>query len=71
MIFLGREITEQKDYSEKTAEMIDREVDALLSEATNRAKEVIEKHRDKLEILVSALLEKETLEQEELETILG
>ncbi|MFA5062329.1 MAG: ATP-dependent zinc metalloprotease FtsH [Patescibacteria group bacterium] len=71
MIFLGREITEQKDYSEKTAEMIDREVDALLSEATNRAKEVIEKHRDKLESLVKVLLEKETLEQEELETILG
>ncbi|MEK7681093.1 MAG: ATP-dependent zinc metalloprotease FtsH [Patescibacteria group bacterium] len=71
MIFLGREISEQRDYSEKTAEAIDGEVGGLLDEAMKRAKEIIVGHREKLEELVKALLEKETIEQEEIVLILG
>jgi cell division protease FtsH len=71
MVFLGREITEQRNYSEKTAEAIDKEVSALLVEAERRAKEVVEKYRNKLDEMVVELVEKETLEQEDVDRIFG
>jgi cell division protease FtsH len=71
MVFLGREITEQRDYSEKTAEAIDKEVSSLLAEAEKRAKEVVEKRKDKLEEMVAELMVKETLEQEDVDRIFG
>ena len=71
LIFLGREIHEQQDYSDKTAEEIDKEISALISEAEKRAKQIIEKNRDKMESLVKTLLEKETIEQEEIAKVLG
>ncbi|MBI2037528.1 MAG: ATP-dependent zinc metalloprotease FtsH [Candidatus Magasanikbacteria bacterium] len=71
MVFLGREITEQRDYSEKTAEAIDREVSGFLAEAEKRAKEVIDNRSPQLEAMVKELMEKETLEQEDVERILG
>ena len=71
MIFLGREITEQKNYSEKTAENIDKEISVLLLGAEKTAKEVIEKHRAKMEELVKVLMEKETVEQDDITRILG
>lgn len=71
MVFLGREITEQRDYSEKTAEAIDKEVSSLLAEAEKRAKEVVEKRKDKLEEMVAELMVKETLEQEDVNRIFG
>ena len=71
MIFLGKEITEQRDYSEKTAEGIDREVAVLLDEAIKRAKETIVEHKEKLEGLVKTLMEKETIEQDEVISLLG
>jgi len=71
MIFLAQEIHEKKNYSEKTAELIDAEVSRLLEEALVRAKEVIEKNRDKMDSLVKALLEKETVEQEEFRKLMG
>lgn len=71
MIFLGKEIHEQQDYSDKTAEMIDGEVSKLLSEAQQRAKEILENRKDKLEQMVAVLLEKETIEQDEIKEILG
>ena len=71
LVFLGKEIHEQKNYSEETASLIDREVSRLLREGQERAKEVITKHRDKLDAIVEVLLEKESIEREELEKIVG
>ncbi|RJO59666.1 ATP-dependent metallopeptidase FtsH/Yme1/Tma family protein [Candidatus Parcubacteria bacterium] len=65
LIFLGREITEQRDYSEKIAEAIDAAVDRFLKQAAETAKKVIRKYREALDAIVSALLDHETIEQEE------
>lgn len=70
MIFLGKEIHEQQDYSDKTAEKIDEEVIKIINEAQNKAREILESKRDKLEEMVAVLLEKETIEQEEIKEIL-
>jgi cell division protease FtsH len=69
MIFLGREIREQRDYSEKTAEAIDEEIRTLIGEATKTAREIIRKKKNKMETIVKILLEKETIEKEEFEEI--
>jgi cell division protease FtsH len=70
-IFLGGRTGEEKDYSEKTAEQIDEEVKILVVEAEKKARETVVKHREKLDRMVAVLLEKETIEQEEIETIMG
>lgn len=69
LIFLGREITEQRDYSEKTAESIDDELSALIRDAFDTAKTIITSSREKIENVVQLLLEKETLEREEFEAV--
>jgi len=69
LIFLGREIHEERDYSDKTAEEIDKEIKVILDEADKLARTVIEKNRDKLEKMVAMLLEKETIEQDEIKAI--
>ncbi|MBP6859626.1 MAG: ATP-dependent zinc metalloprotease FtsH [Candidatus Magasanikbacteria bacterium] len=69
-VFMGGGAVE-RDYSEKTAESIDREVSGLLAEAEKRAKEVVESHRPQLEEMVKELMEKETIEQEGVERIFG
>lgn len=69
LIFLGREIHEGKDYSEKTAELIDKEVSDLISDARKTAKRIIHEKKEKLEKIVSKLIEKETLERAEFEAI--
>ncbi len=71
LVFLGREIHETRDYSDKTAEIIDQEIRSLIAEAEKVAKKTIESNRDKLEKMVQALLEKETLEQDQIAEILG
>ena len=63
-------ITREKPYSEKTAEEIDREVKDLIDEAANRAREIIATNRSYLEKLKDALLEKETLEADEVADLL-
>ena len=63
-------ITREKPYSEKTAEEIDREVKDLIDEAANRAREIITTNRSYLEELKDALLEKETLEADEVADLL-
>lgn len=70
MIFLGREITAEKDYSEKIGEMIDDEVDKLIAKALLAAKKTLTTHRDALEAIAKALIEKETLEQDEFYNII-
>jgi len=68
-VFLGREIHEERDYSDQTAEEIDKEIKAILDEADKTARTVVEKNRDKLEKMVALLLEKETIEQDEIKAI--
>jgi cell division protease FtsH len=70
MIFLGREISEQRDYSEKVAEEIDEEVRRLIDKAYHTAKDVLTAHRDKLEDVVQRILVDETLEGDELTRLL-
>lgn len=62
MIFLGREITEQRNYSEAKATEIDSEVEAILSKAQKVATEVLEKHKDLLKIIAEKLIKEETIE---------
>jgi cell division protease FtsH len=71
MVFLGRDLGHQRDYSEKVAEQIDGEISAMLTEAMETARKVIREHRDKMEAIVAVLLEKETIEKEEFEKIMG
>ncbi len=69
MIFLGKEFTEQRDYSESVAEKIDIEVKELVSHAYQRALDILNEHRDVLEILADKLLEQETVDKSELDEI--
>ncbi len=71
MIFLGREISEQKDYSEKIAEKIDDEISRFISRAAEKAKKIIRSKNQELEQIVSLLLKQETIEKEEFEKLLG
>ncbi len=71
MIFLAQEIHEKKNYSERTAEMIDEEVSKLLEAAKATAQKILTEKRSVVEALVKALKTKETIEQEEFITIVG
>lgn len=71
MIFLGREIHEQRDYSEKVAERIDEEISELIKKGGEMAKEIIVSQKDALEKVAAALLEKETIEKNEFELLVG
>lgn len=71
MIFLAEEIHNKKNYSEKIAETIDSEINALLEEAKKRAQEVITAHYKELESVVKVLLEKETIEREDFLAAVG
>ncbi|PYL41649.1 MAG: cell division protein FtsH [Verrucomicrobia bacterium] len=68
-VFLGRDISRARDYSEATAEEIDREVRTLLDEAYQRAKQILTANRDKLDVIAKALLEFETLDGSQIEDI--
>ncbi|MEJ5347215.1 MAG: ATP-dependent zinc metalloprotease FtsH [Desulfosoma sp.] len=71
-VFLGREIVQHhRDYSEQTAIQIDQEVRRLVEENYKKAKDLLEKHRAMLEALAAALLEKETLENQDIEKIIA
>ncbi len=70
LIFLGRELHEQRDYSEKVAEKIDEEIMHYINEAAERARQVIREHKPKLEKIVAALLKQETLEKEEFDELM-
>ncbi len=71
LVFLGREIGEQRDYSEAVAEEIDSEVRRIVSEAYERARTTLTTHRDKLEIIAEALLEHETLDRADFEKLMN
>lgn len=65
MVFLGREISEQRDYSESVAEEIDRAVQNIINGEYERVRQLLQDHRDKLDLVAQTLLEVETLEAEE------
>lgn len=71
MIFLGREIHEQRDYSEKVAEKIDEEIAGFIKQGEKRAQNIVKEKREELEKIVVNLLEKETIEKDEFEKIVG
>ena len=71
LIFLGREISEQKDYSEKTAQLIDGEISKFISGAYTKACGIIKEQKPTLQKVVDKLMEQETLEKEEFEQIVG
>ena len=69
LIFLGREIAEQRDYSEAVAQQIDREVRRLVSEAYQKSKDIITQYRDSLDAVARRLMEVETITREEFESL--
>jgi cell division protease FtsH len=69
LVFLGREISEQRDYSEKIAEKIDQEVKSFVSLAYQEAKKILTEYRDTLDAIATRLLEVETLNREDFEEI--
>ena len=68
-VFLGRDFAEERNYSEDAAQKIDAAVRRIVEECHQRARQITEEHRDKLDVLVEALLEQETLTQEEIESL--
>ena len=70
LIFLGKDLAMHKNFSEKTAELIDEEVKKIINKSFNRAKELLEKNRSKLINIAEALLEKEILSSDEIEAIM-
>ena len=69
MVFLGREISEQRNYSESVAQNIDEEVKRLVEEAYEKAKEILREYDDKLVLVAEKLFEVETLSQAEFEEL--
>ena len=70
LVFLGREISEQRDYGDKTAEEIDEEIGRLVDGANRRALDILSSKRERLDQLAQRLIAKETLEGKELAELL-
>ncbi|MCW1888024.1 MAG: ATP-dependent zinc metalloprotease FtsH [Candidatus Moranbacteria bacterium] len=71
LVFLGREMHEEKNYSEKTAEAIDNEVSRLIDEAFKRATDILIQRKSTLTLLAETLLEKETIEKAEFDKLVS
>jgi len=71
MVFLGREISEQRDYGDRIADDIDEEINSLISEGYNTASKILTENRDILTRVAERLIVKETLEAEELDLLFG
>ena len=69
--FLGRDIMEDRNYSEDVAKSIDQEVKKIIDEGYQRAEQLLIENRDRMEEIVKVLLEKETLVREEFEVLMG
>jgi cell division protease FtsH len=69
LVFLGREIGEQRNYSDEIAKQIDEEVRAIIDKAYERATEVLTTHRDRLVALAEKLVAEETVDAETFETL--
>ena len=71
LVFLGRDLMEERNYSEETARVIDEEVKKIVDSCYSKAKVLLKANMDKLKTLSVALLEKEVLDGEELKRMLG
>ncbi|HBR80214.1 MAG: ATP-dependent zinc metalloprotease FtsH [Candidatus Uhrbacteria bacterium GW2011_GWE2_45_35] len=71
MVFLGREIHEARDYSEKTAQEIDEEINRIITRAREVACGIIKQERSKLNLVAKTLLEKENIEKDEFEKLMS
>lgn len=69
LVFLGREISEQKDYGDKVADAIDEEVNKIIQQAHETAEKILTENKSKLVLLAEKLIAQETLEGEELESL--
>ena len=70
-VFLGMQYTQGRDYSEEIAGKIDREIEALISEAYSRTENILNEHMDMLHVVAKALIEREKLERDEFETLMS
>jgi len=70
-VFLGKDISEDRDYSDETARAIDKEVSGMLDDAFETATSILKKHRETLDSVAKGLLEKETLEKEDFNAIVS
>lgn len=70
-LFLGREIAQHKDYSEETARRIDQEVHKILDRCMDETRTILTEHRDQLDQLTEALVEKETLDDKDIREMFG
>ena len=69
-VFLGRDFADHQDYSAETSKRIDDEVERIMREAHARAREVLEAHRDRMDTMAAVLLERETIEGDEVVALL-
>jgi cell division protease FtsH len=69
-VFLGKEIHEQRNYSEKIASEIDTEIEKFIADAYKKATEVIQENKEKLEKVTKRLMEVEVIEKEEFEALM-
>jgi cell division protease FtsH len=70
-VFLGKDMTRERNYSEETAATIDKEIHRLLSSAYEGAKRILTENKDALDRIAAALLERETLDGEELDKVIA
>jgi cell division protease FtsH len=68
-IFLGREFAQRREISERTAQMVDDEVKRLIDEAYARATQILTDHRELLDRIAVALLDRETIDREDLDRL--
>jgi cell division protease FtsH len=71
LVFLGKEITTEKNYSEDIARIIDEEVRSVIDGAHKKAREILTKKRRKLDEIAKRLIERETIEQHDFQVIMG
>ncbi len=70
-VFLGKELTRMRNYSEEVAKMIDIEVQKIITDCYNKAKDILTKNRGKMEEIVSILMEREVISGDELRELLN
>ncbi len=71
LVFLGKNLTEERNYSEETAKLIDDEVKAIIDSCYSRARLLLEQNKDKLTLLANTLREREVMDAEEVKKLLG
>jgi cell division protease FtsH len=69
--FLGRELAQQKDFSEHTARIIDEEIQGIIHRMEKKARDTLSENRDMLDTLATALMEKETMVKEDIDALLN